>query len=83
VWGWARLGGWGFRGDEHRDVIDALEFIARYKTAAIRRRWRQSVAVIGAGNTAIDAANAARRLGAENVHDFVSAQRAAYVGVCV
>jgi glutamate synthase (NADPH/NADH) small chain len=56
----------GIPGDEHRDVIDALEFIARYKTAQ-PPAVTKSVAVIGAGNTAIDAANAARRLGAENV----------------
>jgi glutamate synthase (NADPH/NADH) small chain len=56
----------GIPGDEHRDVIDALEFIARYKTAD-PPQVAASVAVIGAGNTAIDAANAARRLGAENV----------------
>jgi glutamate synthase (NADPH/NADH) small chain len=56
----------GIPGDEHRDVIDALEFIARYKTAQ-PPAVAKSVAVIGAGNTAIDAANAARRLGAENV----------------
>jgi dihydropyrimidine dehydrogenase (NAD+) subunit PreT len=56
----------GIPGDEHRDVIDALEFIARYKTAD-PPVVAKSVAVIGAGNTAIDAANAARRLGAENV----------------
>jgi dihydropyrimidine dehydrogenase (NAD+) subunit PreT len=56
----------GIPGDEHRDVIDALEFITRYKTAD-PPQVAKSVAVIGAGNTAIDAANAARRLGAENV----------------
>lgn len=47
-------------------VVDALRFIADYKTEqtiAVRPR----VVVIGAGNTAIDAANAARRLGAERV----------------
>ena len=56
----------GIPGDEHRDVIDALEFIAHYKTAQ-PPSVAKSVAVIGAGNTAIDAANAARRLGAEQV----------------
>jgi len=56
----------GIPGDEHRDVIDALEFIARYKTGD-PLEVAENVAVIGAGNTAIDAANAARRLGAENV----------------
>jgi glutamate synthase (NADPH/NADH) small chain len=46
-------------------VVDALRFIAEYKTGApaVGRR----VAVIGAGNTAIDAATAAVRLGAEEV----------------
>jgi len=48
-------------------VVDALEFIADYKTK--RRRYvGKQVVVIGGGNTAIDAANAARRLGAEEVH---------------
>lgn len=56
----------GIPGDEHRDVMDALQFIAQYKTAR-PPQVAKSVAVIGAGNTAIDAANAARRLGAENV----------------
>jgi dihydropyrimidine dehydrogenase (NAD+) subunit PreT len=56
----------GIPGDDHPDVIDALEFIAEYKTAT-PRPMAGSVAVIGAGNTAIDAANAARRLGAANV----------------
>lgn len=56
----------GIPGDEHRDVIDALQFIAQYKTSH-PPQVAKSVAVIGAGNTAIDAANAARRLGAENV----------------
>ncbi len=56
----------GIPGDEHRDVIDALQFIARYKTSD-PPTVAESVAVIGAGNTAIDAANAARRLGASNV----------------
>ena len=56
----------GIPGEDHPDVIDALEFIAAYKTATPRPA-AESVAVIGAGNTAIDAANAARRLGASNV----------------
>ena len=48
-------------------VVDALEFIADYKTKRKRFVGRR-VAVIGGGNTAIDAAIAARRLGAEEVH---------------
>lgn len=47
-------------------VIDALEFIAGYKTGK-RVSVASRVVVIGAGNTAIDAACAARRLGAEKV----------------
>lgn len=48
------------------DVIDALEFIARYKTGR-DLKVGDNVVVVGAGNTAIDAANAARRLGACHV----------------
>jgi dihydropyrimidine dehydrogenase (NAD+) subunit PreT len=49
-------------------VIDALDFIERIKT----RDWKtvplgKTVAVIGAGNTAIDAVTQAKRLGAERV----------------
>jgi dihydropyrimidine dehydrogenase (NAD+) subunit PreT len=54
-------------GDEHPAVIDALDFIASYKTSG-RGSLQGRVVVIGAGNTAIDAANAAKRLGAEEVH---------------
>jgi len=55
-------------GEDLEGVVDALEFIERVTT----RDWRsvdvgRRVAVIGAGNTAIDAATEARRLGAEEV----------------
>jgi dihydropyrimidine dehydrogenase (NAD+) subunit PreT len=54
-------------GAEHNEnVVDALEFIARYKTAG-DLKVGNNVAVLGAGNTAIDAAVAARRLGASHV----------------
>ncbi|HTB17659.1 MAG TPA: FAD-dependent oxidoreductase [Bryobacteraceae bacterium] len=53
-------------GADHPDVVDALEFIARYKTAG-DLEVGNNVIVVGAGNTAIDAANAARRLGAAHV----------------
>jgi glutamate synthase (NADPH/NADH) small chain len=55
--------------DENLDgVVDALDFIERVKT----RDWKsvplgRTVAVIGAGNTAIDAVTQAKRLGAERV----------------
>jgi dihydropyrimidine dehydrogenase (NAD+) subunit PreT len=59
----------GIPGEDASGVIDALRFIERYKTSHDFKVGR-CVAVIGGGNTAIDAANAARRLGAEEVHLF-------------
>jgi glutamate synthase (NADPH/NADH) small chain len=59
----------GIPGEDSQGVIDALRFIERYKTKSDFQVGRR-VAVIGGGNTAIDAANAARRLGAEQVHLF-------------
>ena len=59
----------GIPGEQAAGVIDALRFIERYKTSpdfSVGRR----VIVIGGGNTAIDAANAAKRLGADDVHIF-------------
>ena len=55
-------------GESLNGVIDALDFIEQIKT----RDWRRvplgkTVAVIGAGNTAIDAVTQAKRLGAEKV----------------
>jgi len=54
-------------GEESKGVINALELIADYKTGHIHE-ISGTVVVVGAGNTAIDAANAARRLGAETVY---------------
>jgi len=56
----------GIPGEDLPGVLDALRFIADYKTASVT--IGQRVAVIGAGNTAIDAATAAHRLGVEEVH---------------
>src|SRR5918997_3213381 len=58
----------GIPGEDLEGVYDALNFIERVKT----REWEsvpvgRTVAVIGAGNTAVDAATQARRLGAERV----------------
>jgi glutamate synthase (NADPH/NADH) small chain len=55
-------------GEQLAGVYDALDFIERIKT----RDWTsvpigRTVAVIGAGNTAIDAVTQAKRLGAERV----------------
>jgi dihydropyrimidine dehydrogenase (NAD+) subunit PreT len=54
-------------GEASDGVVNALELIAAYKTGRIRE-IAGTVVVVGAGNTAIDAANAARRLGAETVY---------------
>jgi glutamate synthase (NADPH/NADH) small chain len=56
----------GVAGEELEGVTNALDFIAGYKSGEIVS-VPQKVAVIGAGNTAIDAANAAVRLGASEV----------------
>jgi glutamate synthase (NADPH/NADH) small chain len=58
----------GIHGEELANVIDAMTFIEQVKT----RDWDsiyvgKNVVVIGGGNTAIDAATQAKRLGAENV----------------
>lgn len=55
-------------GENATGVFDALDFIERIKT----RDWKtvplgKIVAVVGAGNTAIDAVTQAKRLGAERV----------------
>lgn len=55
-------------GEDAKGVMDALDFIEHVKS----RRWKnvplgKTVAVVGAGNTAIDAVTQAKRLGAERV----------------
>jgi dihydropyrimidine dehydrogenase (NAD+) subunit PreT len=56
----------GIAGEELAGVTNALDFIAGYKSGVITA-VPGKVAVIGAGNTAIDAAIAAVRLGASEV----------------
>jgi glutamate synthase (NADPH/NADH) small chain len=55
-------------GEELDGVVDALDFIAAIKT----REWKsiplgKTIAVVGAGNTAVDAVTQAKRLGAKRV----------------
>ncbi|MCA1053601.1 NAD(P)-dependent oxidoreductase [Rossellomorea aquimaris] len=54
---------------EHFDgVLDAIEFVKSTKNGEITKEYiGKKVAVIGAGNTAIDGATCSIRLGAENV----------------
>ena len=54
-------------GEDAKGVMNALELIAAYKTGHLHE-LHGTVVVVGAGNTAIDAANAARRLGAATVY---------------
>jgi glutamate synthase (NADPH/NADH) small chain len=66
--GLGETGKLGIPGEELGGVYDALYFIERIKS----REWAsvpvgRTVAVIGAGNTAVDAVTQARRLGAERV----------------
>ncbi|WP_134701701.1 NAD(P)-dependent oxidoreductase [Ammoniphilus sp. YIM 78166] len=58
----------GIEGEELTGVYDAIELIQDTKSKELDDRFIGSrVAVIGAGNTAIDAATCSKRLGAENV----------------
>jgi glutamate synthase (NADPH/NADH) small chain len=57
----------GVPGEDSPGVMNALELISAYKTGRLHG-LQGTVVVVGAGNTAIDAANAARRLGAETVY---------------
>ena len=55
-------------GEELPEVVDALDYIAKIHTDPLHQiPTGRRVAVIGAGNTAIDAATQAHRLGAESV----------------
>jgi glutamate synthase (NADPH/NADH) small chain len=58
----------GIEGEQLDGVYDAIEFIEATKTKPLTQQFAgKRVFVIGAGNTAIDAATCSRRLGAENV----------------
>ena len=48
-------------------ILDGLEYIEQSKTARQELKVGRNVLVIGAGNTAIDCATVAKRLGAESV----------------
>ncbi|HEX6623041.1 MAG TPA: FAD-dependent oxidoreductase, partial [Pyrinomonadaceae bacterium] len=55
-------------GEDLAGVIDAITFIDRIKNRPFREvEVGTNVVVIGAGNTSVDAATQAKRLGAENV----------------
>jgi len=55
-------------GEDLKGVVDGLDFIALTKTEKLETiKYGNRICVIGAGNTAIDCATIARRLGAERV----------------
>ena len=56
----------GIEGEELAEVYDAIDFVKATKTEAITNKFiGKKLVVIGAGNTAIDAATCSVRLGAE------------------
>jgi len=58
----------GIDGEELAGVYDAIDFVKKTKTEPLADQFLgKKIAVIGAGNTAIDAATCSVRLGAENV----------------
>ncbi|MGJ7922651.1 NAD(P)-dependent oxidoreductase [Neobacillus sp. LXY-4] len=58
----------GLSGEDLDGVMDAIEFVKSTKTKPIKTNlFGKKIAVIGAGNTAIDAATCSVRLGADNV----------------
>ncbi len=66
--GMAKVPMLGIKGEDLAGVFDAIELVEETKKPPLRRDFiNKRVAVIGAGNTAIDAATTAIRLGAKNV----------------
>lgn len=66
--GMAEVPNLGIEGEHLEGVYDAIEFVKDTKTKPLSVDFAGSRAVvIGAGNTAIDAATCSKRLGAENV----------------
>lgn len=63
--GLGKTPGLGIEGEEA--IVDGLEFIEASKTGEASLHVGRNVIVIGAGNTAVDCATIARRLGAERV----------------
>jgi len=58
----------GIPGENLSGVVDAITFIDRVKNEPFRHiDVARTVVVVGAGNTSVDAATQAKRLGAENV----------------
>ncbi|MCY0881597.1 MAG: NAD(P)-dependent oxidoreductase [Firmicutes bacterium] len=55
-------------GEDLPEVYDALEIIAQSKAGTLSKKsWGNRVIVVGAGNTAVDVATLAKRMGVEHV----------------
>ena len=67
--GLGNVNGLGLEGEDKRGVLNAIDFIEDIRQAQDKREVEvgDNVIVIGGGNTAIDAAVQAKRLGAEEV----------------
>lgn len=58
----------GVPGEDLAGVVGAIDWIDRFRAAPTTTRVGKRVAVVGGGNTAVDAATDSRRAGAEQVH---------------
>ncbi|MBI3661197.1 NAD(P)-dependent oxidoreductase [Candidatus Acetothermia bacterium] len=66
--GLGRVPSLGIPGEDLEGVYDALDFVESTRTRSIKEiEVGRRVAIIGAGNTAVDAATISKRLGAEQV----------------
>jgi dihydropyrimidine dehydrogenase (NAD+) subunit PreT len=65
--GMSKVPSLGIEGEDLEGVYDAIDFVESTKTTVRTDKAGARIAVIGAGNTAIDAATCSVRLGAENV----------------
>ncbi|MFS3928787.1 NAD(P)-dependent oxidoreductase [Priestia flexa] len=80
--GMSKVPNLGIEGEQLNGVYDAIEFVKKTKSEALTTEFAgKKVAVVGAGNTAIDGATCSVRLGAENVQILyrrTSAEMTAY-----
>ncbi|WP_247600458.1 NAD(P)-dependent oxidoreductase [Priestia flexa] len=80
--GMSKVPNLGIEGEQLNGVYDAIEFVKKTKSEVLTTEFvGKKVAVVGAGNTAIDGATCSVRLGAENVQILyrrTSAEMTAY-----
>ncbi|MEC0665295.1 NAD(P)-dependent oxidoreductase [Priestia flexa] len=80
--GMSKVPNLGIEGEHLKGVYDAIDFVKKTKSEALTTEFvGKKVAVVGAGNTAIDGATCSIRLGAKNVkilYRRTSAEMTAY-----